>query len=167
MPTDCDKNKIELTGYSLQTFYNNLSKIPAKNKIVVIDACFSGTNIFRMVSGIGLDIDINIKPEFAPNTVIFTACKGDQLANWYLDKEHGLFTYYFLKAICNKNADGYIDGIKFSEKDGSLSYQEIFNYISCKSFGIPNQAKKLDIFEQIPTMSGGMDKNNIFLNLKH
>ena len=40
IPTDCNPAMIDLTAYPLGVLYGNLSKIEAKNIIVVLDACF-------------------------------------------------------------------------------------------------------------------------------
>jgi hypothetical protein len=42
VPVDGNPEYIRASGYRLQTFYDNLSKLPAKKITVVLDACFSG-----------------------------------------------------------------------------------------------------------------------------
>ncbi|NNK86280.1 MAG: caspase family protein, partial [Desulfobacterales bacterium] len=42
VPTDANPAMMALTGYSLNTFYRNLSMLESKNITVVIDSCFSG-----------------------------------------------------------------------------------------------------------------------------
>ena len=44
VPTDADGARIELNGYPLTTFYNNLAKLPAQSVTVVLEACFSGAS---------------------------------------------------------------------------------------------------------------------------
>ena len=42
VPSDASAQMIELSGYSLNTLYKNLSLIPAKSITVILEACFSG-----------------------------------------------------------------------------------------------------------------------------
>src|SRR3989338_593415 len=44
VPVDANPQYIASNGYRLQTFYENLSKIPAKKITIVLDACFSGNS---------------------------------------------------------------------------------------------------------------------------
>ncbi|RKZ24569.1 hypothetical protein DRQ20_06830, partial [bacterium] len=39
VPVDCHPDYVELNGYPLDLFYRNLSKLPARSIVVVIDAC--------------------------------------------------------------------------------------------------------------------------------
>jgi uncharacterized caspase-like protein len=44
---------------------------------------------------------IKLKPiaQQKPNQVILTASGDNEVASWYDDKRHGLFTYYLLKGL--------------------------------------------------------------------
>ena len=44
VPVDANPRDLKSNGYRLQTFYDNLAKIPAKKMTVVLDACFSGNS---------------------------------------------------------------------------------------------------------------------------
>ncbi|OGR01204.1 MAG: hypothetical protein A2511_03970 [Deltaproteobacteria bacterium RIFOXYD12_FULL_50_9] len=105
VPVDADPSIIRLQGYALDTLYANLEKLQAeknpKNITVAIDACFSGgsgsTTLFPQVSSITLKVVppvLNLK-----NTVVFVSSKSDQVSSWYPEKNHSLFTYFFLKSI--------------------------------------------------------------------
>ena len=48
--------------------------------------------------------------------VVFSAASGDETAYPYIEKEHGLFTYYFLK--------------KLQESKGNVTLGELSDYIS-------------------------------------
>ncbi|MFW5945134.1 MAG: caspase family protein, partial [Bacteroidota bacterium] len=50
VPVDCDPNYLEQGGYPRELFYSNISKLPAKNVTVVIDACFSGSEVYEDMS---------------------------------------------------------------------------------------------------------------------
>lgn len=43
IPFDRDPNYLEVTGYPLKRLYDNLGKLQAKEVVVALDACFSGS----------------------------------------------------------------------------------------------------------------------------
>ena len=100
VPADCSPDYVRLNGYALRTFYENLTHVPSKNMTVVIDACFSGQYdngvLAEAASGITIVPRLSVLPS---NINVFTSCDTNQVASWYSDKRHGLFTYYFLKAL--------------------------------------------------------------------
>jgi len=149
VPVGCDPNYLEFRGYSLETFYSSLSKLTAKSVTIVIDACFSGENVHKNISSI---IPKVTDPVFIiPNGVLLTSSRATEPSCWYNDQEHGLFTYFFLKAINDKkNSD--------TDNDGALSYQEIYDYISPQTEGIPYYARRLHAKEQHPTIQGNGGK---------
>ncbi len=100
-PADCDPSKIALTGYPLNTFYKNLARLKAVSVTVVIDACFSGgSNKGTLVKGASPLVLSSKAGGIVPKGIeVFTASEPDQVASWYADKSHGLFTYFFLKGL--------------------------------------------------------------------
>lgn len=145
IPTDCDPDYVELQGYALKTFYSNLAKLPAKSTTVVLDACFSGAGVIKNISS------VRIKPkdteEDIKNSAIFSSSNGTQVSSWYHQKKQGIFTYFFLKAIHDhQNAD--------INKDNDLTFNEIYDYISNKTNGIPYYARRLNAVEQTPVLKG-------------
>jgi len=85
---------------------------------------------------------------YAANHVflIKNASKGSQFASWYTQKQHGLFTYFFLKGIHSKGAD--------INNDNQITLQELFWYVSDRANGVPYYSMKLNHVEQTPTISG-------------
>ena len=145
VPIECEPNSVDLSGYSLDLFYDNISKIPAKSKTVIIDACFSGVNIFENIS------PIVIRPKASlindKNTIVLTSTGGSQVSSWYHAKKHSLFTFFFLKAL---NQPEKVD----KDQDRQITYKEIFEYITDKNYGIPYYARRLNDLEQTPTIQG-------------
>ena len=148
VPVDCDPSLVSLNGYSLNTFYDNLSKINYKSLTVVIDACFSGASEAGMLLA-------NISPVFIKvenpitskeNSVIFTSATGEQVSSWYPEKKHSLFTYYFLKAL---------QGEADKNNNKQLTIDEIKNYIDDK---VPYMARRLNNREQTPQVIGNLNK---------
>jgi hypothetical protein len=143
VPVDSDPSYIAITGYNSEVFYENLSKVPAKNITVVLDACFSGANILEGISPVG------IKPKkfnTIQNGVLLSSSSGTQVSSWYEEQNHGMFTYFFLKAIQDANAD--------ANKDSMLTAQEIFNYVSDLTEGVPYYARRFRNVDQNPTLQG-------------
>ena len=104
------------TAISTQELYKRLTESPSKSVTVIIDACFSGA-----IRGDGMLAEsrsVVIKPKeetFNGNIVVFSATTGEETAHPYMEKQHGLFTYYFLK--------------KLQESKGGINYKELFEYV--------------------------------------
>ena len=153
VPVSCDPNYVEQGGYQLDVFYENLAQLKAKSITIVTDACFSGANIFKDISPIG----IRIKDPIAKvaNITVFSSSSGTEVSSWYNDKGHGLFTYFFLKAIKDKaNSD--------KNHDGQLTYQEIYDYLADNNEGVPYYARSIHNVQQNPTLEGDR-KNQVFI----
>ncbi len=143
VPVEADPQYIELTCFEMEVFYDNLAQIPAKSVNVILDACFSGTNIYKNIS------PIVIKSKGAlglKNGALLASCAADQVSSWYNEKGQSLFTYFFLKAIHNKNAD--------KNKDNKLTMQEIYDYVSDNAEGVPYYARRLHAIQQNPVLNG-------------
>jgi len=101
VPTDADPDYISKSGYPLSVFYGNLKALPAKEVVVVLDACFSGRTqegfLFKNVSP-GM---LRVKETAAglQQGAVLASSQGNQMSAWYPDKQHSLFTYYFLKGL--------------------------------------------------------------------
>ncbi len=151
VPVECDPQYVSLAGYSIDLFYRNLAKLPAKSVTVVLDACFSGADILKNISPIG------IQPKGIKSIrdgVLLTSSQGTQVSSWYNAKQHGLFTYFFLKAIHNKNAD--------ANRDDRLTFKELYQYIANQTEGIPYWARRLHNVEQMPALRG-KNKEKVFV----
>jgi len=118
VPYDADPNFVsDDNAYSMEAFYDDIGALKAKSKIVVIDACFSGASgegelIIKNASPVLLDVEENTGTSLDdPVNVVFRSSTGQQVSNWYPEKNHSMFTYYFLKGIqgaADKNNDGII-----------------------------------------------------------
>lgn len=144
VPVEADPHYIELGGYPIDVFYENIAKVPARSMTVVLDSCFSGANVFDNISPMVLEINnpvINLQ-----NGVVMSSSSGSQVSSWYNEKKHGMFTYFFLKAMHNKNAD--FNG------NGELTFEEIYRYISDNAEGVPYYARRVHGVDQTPTIEG-------------
>ena len=123
VPTDANPSTVKVGGYALKQLYLNLNKVPYRSATVVIDSCFSGKSasgeLIPGVKGYGIpQVEISLLPR--EKSVIFTATNEHQVANGYSDKQHSLFTYFFLKALRGE-AD--------ESGDNQLTVNEISAYI--------------------------------------
>ncbi|MBI4548345.1 MAG: caspase family protein [Ignavibacteriae bacterium] len=143
VPYDCNPNYAKSTGYRLKEFYERLARLDARSVTVVIDACFSGGSergsIIKDVSPVGIEVENPVAA--LENGIVFTASKSQQLSNWYREKRHGLFTYFFLRGL-RGDAD--------SNKDKEITAEEMEGYLIAH---VPEVARSRNR-EQIPEVAG-------------
>ncbi|MEZ4830101.1 MAG: caspase family protein [Bacteroidia bacterium] len=145
LPVETDPNYVELGGYDTGLFYENLAQIPALTKMVILDACFSGANIFSNISLVR--ISNNASAGRDPGLAVLSSSSGTEVSSWYNARQHGLFTWFFLRAIHDcQRAD--------KNKDRQLTLAEVHAYISDQSEGIPYYARRLHGIDQHPVMQG-------------
>ncbi|MFN3821590.1 MAG: caspase family protein, partial [bacterium] len=148
VPIDCHPRAVKMNGYSLDVLFENLGQVGARSVTIVIDACFSGLSgggemIIGEASPVGLVItDPTVRWR---DGVLYTAGRGDQLASWYRDKRHGLFTYFFLKGL---------KGEADLDRDGVIRAGELALYLSDYTEGVPYWARRLHSRDQIPEFRG-------------
>lgn len=105
------------TGYSLEKLYKELGASPAKSVLVLLDACFSGTNRDGSMLASARGVAIKAKQnEPKGKMIVLTAAQGDETAYPYKEKGHGLFTYFLLK--------------KLQESKGNTTLGELADYIT-------------------------------------
>ena len=154
VPVDANPQYIKANGYRLQTFYDNLSRIPAKGMTVVLDSCFSGNSekgtLFKNIS----PALVKVKKEFngPPNAVVITSAAMDQVSSWYPEKRHSLFTYYFLKGLRGE-AD--------PNGKGMITVGGMRKYLQDN---VPYMARRITGNEQLPMVTGS--DNHILAEVK-
>ena len=143
VPVDVDPSYIATSGYSLDLFYKNISKIPAKSITIVLDTCFSGNSdggfLLRNMSPAILKVK-NVFPSIN-KAAIFTSSKPDQISTWHHEKKHGLFTYYFLRGLA---------GAADTNHDADITSTEMGSYLA---ENVPMQARKMNGQVQTPTLT--------------
>lgn len=156
VPYDGDPNFLsDESAYSMESFYEDLGSLKAKSKLVVIDACFSGSSgdgtvLVKDASSVLLDVDENTGSSLEDTTnAVFRSSTGQQVSNWYPENNHGLFTYYFLKGI---------QGAADVNKDGNITLGEIKNFINDENSGMPSMALRKYGRNQKAVISGKDDK---------
>jgi hypothetical protein len=114
IPVDVSGKFLTL-GISLKEFYQYLSEHPTKRTTVFLDACFSGgARNQGLIAARG--VRLTPKNEMVKgNIVVFSASDAQEQALPYMQKNHGMFTYYLLQ--------------KLRETEGSISYGELSEYL--------------------------------------
>lgn len=141
--SDTNPDFVKLNGYPLALFYQNLSKIKARSVTVVIDACFSGgSNNGSLIHNASPLIEQTKDADIPKNLDVLTSASGSELASWYPDKSHSLYTYFFLKAL---------QGHAKRDNTKSLTLKEIKEYLDQN---VPRFAKRLYSRSQTPQLHG-------------
>jgi hypothetical protein len=143
--SDTNPNYLSINGYSVEQLYENLSQVPARSVTVVLEACFSGISsdggaVVQDASPVELSVE---NPVLAmENGLAFTAGVADQIASWYPEKKHGLFTYFFLKGLRGE-----------ADRDGNraITGAELERYVREK---VPYRARRMYNREQTPQVVG-------------
>lgn len=111
LPVDADP-LVMATAYPLKTLYKELGSMGAENVMVFMDACFSGANrgegMLAEARGVVL-VPKNAAPE--GNMFVLSAADGKETALPWKEKNHGLFTYYLLKALQDTNGDATLQDL--------------------------------------------------------
>ncbi len=147
VPYDGDPSFVEETGYSLKRLYARLGKLPAKEVVVLLDSCFSGSGgrsvIAKGMRPMMLALENPVLP--GGKTVVLAASSGAQVSSTYEQKSHGLLTYFFLKGL---------QGEADSNKDGAVELKELFAYLKPQ---VERKARRDFNNEQTPQLLGNPD----------
>jgi len=139
VPFDGDPNYLSVTGYSLKRLYENLGKLQVEEVVVLLDSCFSGAGgrsvLAKGARPLVMVTDVSV---ISSNMAVLSATQGTQISTSSSEKGHGVFTYYFLKAL----------------KDGKKDIAEIYSYI--KPF-VEDEAKQLNV-QQSPSINPDVEK---------
>ena len=149
LPADATPSMLEAC-LPLSGLYSSIGSIDAKQVIVFMDACFSGS---RRENGMIVSArGVAIKPKkdmVTGNVVVFSAADGSETAYPYKEKGHGLFTYFLLK--------------KLKESRGNVTLGDLADYIktnvSQKSIVVNNKS-------QTPTISSSAQMQDVWRTMK-
>jgi len=143
VPVECKPNNVQFGGYPTELLYGNLAKIRTKFTTVIIDACYSG-NIYENISPLGIPVE-DTKVEL-PNGAVITATSSNETANWYPEQQHGMFTYFFLKALQNPQKTD-------KNTDNKVTLDEVYDFVNDHNAGVPYQARLIGQ-QQNPNIKG-------------
>ena len=105
LPVDANGRQTEAC-YPVSRLYKELGEMGAKNVIVFMDACFSGSQRGEGMLASARSVAIKAKANSPQgNMVVFSAATGDETAYPYQEKGHGMFTYFLLKKLRESKGD--------------------------------------------------------------
>ncbi|MFA5140064.1 MAG: ankyrin repeat domain-containing protein [Elusimicrobiota bacterium] len=143
VPFDGDPNFLQDTAYPLERLYKKMGELKAKDVVMVVDACFSGSG-GRSVLAKGARPLVLSKAEpaqaLASNITVFSAASNDQITGTLDEYGHGIMTYFFLKGL---NGDA-------KDKDGRVSAESLYKYLLPK---VQDEARRQNR-EQTPVLQG-------------
>ena len=149
VPYDCDPNHINTdNAYRLEDFYKDLLRIESRSLTVVLDACFSGMTgdgqmLIRNISPILLrSLNISTLPtQSNSQTILLTSTAQDRVSNWYPEKQHSMFTYFFLKGL---------QGAADRNGDRRITVSELEAYLINEDDGVPYWSNRIHGRRQTP-----------------
>lgn len=116
VPWDGDPSYLKTKAYSVARLYSGLASLRAKEVVVLLDACFSGTGPRSLLSK-GLRPLVAAVQTPLPRggkLAVLTAASSNEVAGTFEEQGHGLFTYFVLKGLKGQaGADGHLalDGL--------------------------------------------------------
>jgi len=120
--------------YPLERLYSSLEKLPSNQIVVALDACFSGAGGRSVIESGKRPLAIANVDEASrglKKPAGMTASAGDEISQDLENKQHGLFTYYFLKGLrgeADQNGDNWV------------TLGELYNF--CKS-RVPTESRRI------------------------
>lgn len=128
-PSDGRLEALSRHGYDINDFFNNIEKLGAKNTMVIIDACFSGStratenqqvkNLVAM-KGVSIKPKVNQPWERNPDFSVFSSSSFNETSLGFDESQTGLFTYYLCAGLQGK-AD--------ANKDNIITLGELKTYV--------------------------------------
>lgn len=139
VPYDGDPNYLKITGYPLKRLYDSLGKLNVSEVVVVLDSCFSGSGGRSVLAkGARPLVMMTEGTVLSSNMAVLTSTQGTDISTSNPERGHGVFTYYFLKAL----------------KEGKKSLSEVYEYIKPL---VEDEAKELNV-SQSPSISPEVEK---------
>lgn len=150
LPVDADGHNTRIC-YPLEDLYAECSGMGAQRTLVLLDACFSGAtrkDNEMLMAARSVALDVEDEP-VSGNVIVFSAVSADQTALAYEAKNHGLFTYFFLK--------------KLQDSKGEATLQEISKYVTEQ---VALQSRLINHKDQIPCLTTGSGLEKTWKNIK-
>jgi len=140
VPYDGDPSFLADTAYPLSRLYDRLSRLKAKEVLVILDSCFSGAG-GRSVLAKNTRPLVMVKETPLPTSkkmIVLTSSRGSQITTSLSEVGHGAFTYFFLRAL----------------QEGNRDIGEVYAYLNPR---VTEEAKRQNV-DQTPTISPAADK---------
>lgn len=140
VPHDGDPAYLLNTAYPTKMLYAKLADLNVKQVVVTLDSCFSGQGGRSvLMEGVRPAVAKIEDPVLASrHLAVLAAAEGTQISTTSKTKQHGLFTYYWLKALL----------------DGQQDLAAIYDYVGPK---VQDEAK-LQHVQQSPSLRPGAEQ---------
>lgn len=141
VPWDGDPSYLKSRAYPLSKLYKSLDSLRAKEVVVLLDACFSGTGPRSLVAK-GLRPLVVVTQTPVPHggrLTVLTASSADEAAGTMEGQGHGMFTYFLLKGLKDS---------PFSKKGEAVKLEDLYRYLREQ---VPAAARRQNR-EQTPQM---------------
>jgi len=143
IPVDISGTNIS-SAVKIADIYKKFGETGAKRITIFLDACFSGGG---REAGLLAARSVKVKPKeemIMGNMVVFSASTGEQSSLPFVEKQHGIFTYYLLK--------------KLQESKGNITYGKLADYVksqvSIESLRVNNKEQDPTVQVSIGVMDG-------------
>lgn len=145
VPFDGDPNFLDKTAYPVKRLYARAGALKARQVIVALDACFSGTG-GRSVLPEGArplvtKVDTSVGGE--GKIVLFAAASATQVTATLKEEGHGIFTYYFLKGLSGGAKDS----------SGAITPRGLYQYLKPQVQDAANRQNR----DQTPVLDGAVE----------
>jgi hypothetical protein len=142
VPWDGDPLFLKSTAVSISKLYADLSALPAKESIVMLDSCFSGTGGRSVMAPGTRPLVLSRDAAAIPDRMTVLSASGAGEIAGSLDlRRHGLFTYYMLRGLAGE-AD--------ANRDGHMTAGELLDYVRTQ---VGNTARRSNR-DQTPRLLG-------------
>lgn len=143
IPVDISGTNIS-SAVKIADIYKKFAETGAQRITIFLDACFSGGG---REAGLLAARSVKVKPKeelISGNMVVFSASTGEQSSLPYIEKQHGIFTYFLLK--------------KLQESKGNITYGKLADYVksqvSIESLRVNNKEQDPTVQVSIGVMDG-------------
>jgi caspase domain-containing protein len=139
-------------GVPMEWLREQLSKCPARRKLLLLDACHAGSSKAADDSQATAKA-VEAEMSQLADVATLASCMGEQQSFLWDEKGHSLYTYWLTEA-----AKGHAD----TDDDGRVSIQELTQFVERN---VSRTAKTLG-FEQTPTLLGSPEIESLALTPK-
>ncbi len=99
LPVDADGTQTDAC-YSIGRLYTELGQLGAKSVLVMMDACFSGSQRGDGMIASARGVALKVKPDEPQGKMVtLSAATGEETAYPYEEKQHGMFSYFVMKHL--------------------------------------------------------------------
>lgn len=146
VPWDGDPAFPKSTAYPVSKVYAELEKLKAKEAVVMLDACFSGSG-GRSVLAPGARPLVTVQedaPAPSGKVAVLAAAGPNEIAGGLEMRKHGLFSYYLMRGLA---------GAADADADKSVTLGELRTYLGAE---VPKAARRSNR-DQNPRVTGASE----------